>query len=531
MEEKIFSYLPSLICGKFVQSKGLGNGWITFDYQLDDFSGKGLATGALSHAEELVLDLKISGWHRLYIAFNPAIRVWLDGDKGYYEVNGSPSNVRDYFCFEADFTGRKLHIAPLRSFFSKKEIIIFYLRTVKGRPIDSKKNLIATNDGHCLFWEGIDSYRDVYKYLLPLKDSDFFRMVWGAYAGGLFNVKKSKVADKLPWSDTACFYQNAWVFNRSLKNLIKQGIDPLALVREITGEIGLELHYYFRVGAFYWPFPLYGYTSSFFKNNPQFHCIDEFGNKVRRISYAFPEVQDTILEYFNELLEYGPDGICLAFNRGLPLMVCEKPVIESFEKNYGRSPRLPEECDSPEMLETRHKLLADFVKKVYKLVSSKGKVLSCIVPRDFKRNLLFGLDTEMLVKNGYFESVLVGAGHKDNPETNQNLDPVKKIKQAGTKVYPGGSSVNAHGGAWKPDDIVARAIFMSKILNSGFDGAYFWDIKHIVETGTEWEIIRHFGTSDIIDKILEGKLPDIRYHDTKKIFDLTVDRYNPWNAY
>ncbi|MCX7705265.1 MAG: hypothetical protein N2115_03265 [bacterium] len=530
-KEKIFSYLPSLICGKFKPASGPGSGWISFDYQLDDFSGEGLATGAYSPAGELVLDLGLRGWYRLYIAFNPVIRVWLDGENGYYEVKGSPHEVRDYFCFEADFTGKKLHICPVRSAFSKKEIIIFYIRAVKSQPEHSARNLIATNDGHCIFREGIDSDKDLYKYLVPLQNSDFFRIVWGVYGGGFLNVKESRVADRLPWSDDACFYDKAWVFNRSIENLIKKGIDPLLLVREITGEIGLQLHYYFRVGAFYWPFPLYGYTSGFYKKNPQWHCVDEFGNTVRRISYAFPQVQEAILTYFDELLDYNPDGICLAFNRGLPLMICEQPVIEAFENTYGRKPELPAECDSPEMLSIRHNLLADFVKKVYELVSSRGKVLSCIVPRDFERNLLFGLDIELLIRKGYFESVLVGAGHKDNPALNLELEPVKRLQQAGTKVYPGGSCVNAHGGAWKPNDVKARAIFMGKILDWGFDGAYFWDIDQVVETGTEWEIIRYFGRREIVNRIIEGKLPYIKYHYTKKIFDLTVDRYNPWNAY
>ncbi len=295
--------------------------------------------------------------------------------------------------------------------------------------------------------------------------------------------------------------------------------------------MGLELHYYFRVSAFYWPFPLHGYTSTFYAKNLQWHCVDEYGQKVRRISYAFSEVQDIILEYFDELLQYNPDGICLAFNRGLPLMICEQPVIEAFERSYGRKPELPDEVDSPEMLKIRHNLLCEFIGRVHKLVSSHGKVLSCIIPRDFERNLLFGLDIEMLVRNGFFESVLVGAGHQDDPGLNLNLEPVMKIKEHGTKVYPGGSCVNAHGGAWKPGDLPARASFMSHILDNGFDGAYFWDIDQIVDSGTEWEIIRQFGHREILNQIMDGKLPKIKYHETRKIYDLTVDRYNPWNAY
>lgn len=196
-------------------------------------------------------------------------------------------------------------------------------------------------------------------------------------------------------------------FNHSLQNIIREGFDPLLLIRENSEEIGLELHFYFRVGAFYRPFPLHGTTSKFFVDNPQWHCVDEYGEKVKRISYSFPEVQNIILEYFEELLQYNPDGICLAFNRSLPLMICEQPVIEAFERAYGRKPKLPEDVDSPEMLSIRHKLLSDFVGRVHNLVSSRGKVLSCIISRDLERNLVFGLDIEMLVKRVFLNLFLV----------------------------------------------------------------------------------------------------------------------------
>ena len=78
------------------------------------------------------------------------------------------------------------------------------------------------------------------------------------------------------------------------------------------------------------------------------------------MSYAYPQVQDHMLAYIEELLAYSPDGICFAFNRSLPMMICEEPVINAFEERHGRTPRLPEEVDSPEMLAVRHELLAAF---------------------------------------------------------------------------------------------------------------------------------------------------------------------------
>lgn len=527
-----FTHIPAIIVGKFVPADGIGAGWIPFEYQFDDFTGTGIATGAHSPAGEIVCDLKLNGWHRLYIAFNPQIRVWLDGDNTCHEVSGSSSNVRDYFCFEADFTGKKLHIAPVRGMFSNKELRLFYIRAVPCKRYISHKNLIATNDGHGVFYHGVDTIKDISKYIVKLKNSDFFRIVWGVYGGGLLNTRHdSNVSEKLPFSDDYAFYHGEWVFNHSIENILKQGYDPLNVVRDATGEAGLELHFYFRVAAFYKPFPHHGTTLKFFSENPQWHCIDEYGRPVKRISYAFSEVQQRILDYFEELLDYNPDGICLAFNRGLPLMICEKPVIDEFEKTYARKPKLPEETDSKEMLQIRHKILSDFISRVYKLVCSHGKVLSCIVPRDFERNLMFGLDIEQMVKSNFFESVLVGAGHHDDPELNLNLEQLKNLKVSGTKVYPGGSGVIAHGGAWKPGDTKARACFMKNILDHGFDGAFFWDLEQIIESGTEWEILRQFGDRGFLSEVIEGKFPDIKYHKTLKIHDLIVDRYNPWNAY
>jgi hypothetical protein len=526
----LFKNLPSLVTGGFKPAKDIGIGWIPFEYKFDDFAGTGLATGAHSSANELVLNLNLKGWHRLYLAHTPSIRVWLDGDKGYCEIPGFTSDIRDYAFPAADFTGKNLHISPVHGKTLSRELIVFYLRAESCEPYNSRRNLIATNDGHGIFWSGIDCPRDIYRHILPFKDSDFFRMIWGLYGGGLIGTWADLSGiDIVPRDDSKSFYANHWVLNQSIRNVLSAGVDPLTVVRDATREIGMELHFYFRVGAFYAPFPIHSYTTQFFNENPQWHCCDEFGHKVKRISYAYPEVQDKILSYFEKVLEYEPEGLCLSFNRGLPLMICEEPVINAFEQIYGRKPSLPEEVDSSEMLSVRYQLLTDFIARVHKLVSKHGKVLSCIVPRDFEKNKIFGLDIEILVSKGFIESVMIGAGHKDNPVLNEHLEPLKILKSLGTKIYAGGSDNIVLGNAWVKGNLAARAGYMAKILDAGLDGGFFWDAESII--GTEWEPMRCFGNRTILSEIINGEWPKVNYHDTKYIYDLVVDRYNPWNAY
>ncbi|MAE61325.1 MAG: hypothetical protein CMJ49_08220 [Planctomycetaceae bacterium] len=526
-----FTDLPALIVGDFRPAPGPGAGWISFDYELDTFGGVGLATGALSPAEPLALDLGLTGWHRLHVAHSPAIRMWLDGETGYTQVPGDPSTVRDYPFPAADYTGRKLHIAPAHGSDEANALTLFYLRAEPcDSPPSSHRNLVATDDGHGVFYSGMDTPRDISRHLYQFRDSDFFRVIWGPYGGGTLDLRHDSThSDSAIQDDVHNYNPGEWKFNRALRRMVAAGVDPLTEVRRITREIDLELHFYFRVGAFYGPFPHMGWTRDFYARNPQWRCRDEFGDEVKRISYAHRAVQDHVLAYFEELMEYEADGLCLAFNRGLPLMVCEDPVLDAFKRKHGRPPRLPEEVDSPEMLDVRGELMDDFVARVQQLVESHGQVVSCIAPRDFERSRLYGLNLELLIERGRLESVMVGAGHGDDPPINTDLAPVQKLKALGTKIYSGGSTCPAHGAAWDPDDLIVRAKHMAAILDAGLDGGYFWDAESVI--GYEWETMRRFGDRALLDRIIKGEWPPSSERDTLAIGGFVVDRYSPWNAY
>jgi hypothetical protein len=528
-DAKFFMNLPELVVGGFVPAAGPGAGWCDFEYELEIGAGRGLFTGALSPAGELVLELGLTGWQVLHVGHNPALRVWLDGDAGYCQLPGNPSEVSDQALPPADFTGKRLHIAPAHGSAAPKESTVFYLRAEPCAPSSSGRNLIATNDGHGVFFHGVDSPRDIWRHVYPFRDSDFFRMVWGLYGGSTYTMRPDTKVGQCPMHpESACYRAGDFEFSRSLAKIQAAGADPLALVRQATREYGLELHYYCRVSAFFGPFPHLFKTARFFTEHPEWHCRDEFGQPIKFISYAYPQVQDHMLAFFDELLDYEPDGICLAFNRGLPLMCCEEPVLEAYRRKYGRAPKLPEEIESPEMLNVRYEILAGYVERVARLVEKRGKSLSAIIPRNFPKNLRFGLDADMLVRRGLFESVMVGAGHGDIPGMDLDLEPVKALKKLGGRVFAGGSSVNAHGGAWNKS-LQERARHMANILDAGLDGGWFWDAELI--GGYEWQALRNFGNRTRLDDIIAGAWPVPRRHETRAIGGYVVGRYNPWNAY
>jgi len=464
--------------------------------------------------------------------------VWLDGEEGFRElhttINGN--DLKDAELHAADLTGRKLHLSPMRGA-QPLPVTLFYLRAEPcDGPRASRRNLVATEDGHGVFWGGMHTIREIYKYFYPYRDSDFFRVLWGVFGGGDINANpKSRAATVLPFGTTHRYYREETTFHESIRKVTANGEDILETAVAAARDVGVEIHFYFRVEAFAGLFPHHGNDSRFYAENPHLRCRDEYGNEIKRISFAYREVQDHILEYFEELMAADPDGLCLAFNRGLPMMVCKEPVLDEFERRHGRRPRLPEQTDSAEMQSVRHELLAGFVERVHKLMAERGKALSCIIPRNFAENRRRGLDIELLLRRGLLESVCVGAGHEDSAVfTAKNHQPavdlsdlasINALKEIGTaKVYAGGNALN-----WPPADPQTRAKRMRDILVSGLDGGFFWDTN--VFFGNDWDNVRRYGDLQHVDDILSGQVRRPIERETLRVHDLKADRYSPWNAH
>ena len=531
-ETKYFSRLPDYLVGENQLADVPGDGWTPFCYELKDFSGTGLYTGARSPAGEITLDLGLTGWQRISLAHNPAVRIRLEGETGYCELAGDPYAVREVSLPPLDFANcRRLQIAPVRSSAKSEPVTLFFLKSESCVPASGEdKKLIATNDGHDIFSFGVDRPEDLYRHLYPFRNSDFFRMVWGLYGGAIKTMNPNSEFGESPlYNDKLCYYEDDYRFCQSLQRFREMKIDPLNVVRQATREYGLELHLYSRMAAFYGPFPHLGWNSRFFTDNPQWHCRDEFGRKINFISYAYPQVQERLLAFYRELLEYDPDGICLAFNRGLPLMVCEEPVLAAYEKKYHRRPRLPEEADTPELLAVRHELLAEFVGRVSNLLEKHGKELSCIVPRNFEYNRLFGLDAELLARRGLVKTMMVGSGHRDQALSNYRIDEVKALQAPGVRIYLGGSDGGSPGMAWEPGNLQARATQMKNILDNGLDGGWFWDAEGAA--GYDWKFIQQFGNASVLNRLIADSVQQPPVHETRAIHDLQVSRYNPNHAY
>ena len=406
-----------------------------------------------------------------------------------------------------------------------------YIRAVRSdhAPKKSAPNLVATNDGYSwIALDGMESIRDVSKQFQPYRDSDFFRMLWNPTGADVSGNHLSRVGTTMPFDLTHAYRKCDWEFRRTTKRILKGGDDILKAAVAGARDVGMEIQFYIRPEAFFAPFPYDEiFTSKFLLRNPQWRCRDEFGHEVMRMSYAFPQVQDHMLDYVEELLGYQPDGICLAFNRSLPMMICEAPVLEEFARRHGRAARLPEEVDSPEMLSVRQSLLGRFVDRLHALLSQRKKALSAIVEFDNSYSLLMGLDVEPLVDRGVIESLYV-TGFCPQSEF------WGKVRTGGkVKVYSSIHYTHSEGtAAPDPYDHQWQAGALATILEAGFDGAFHWDTDSMHANPYNWHVLRHGGSREFLQRVLarEAAVAPV-FQPITEIRGVSRGRYDPMRSY
>lgn len=531
MTESFFFDLPTLLQRDFSPAAGVGEGWIAVNWETAEYSGVGVAAGAGSGALPLKLNINLQGHHALHFALGPqtCLRVWADGAPGYREFVTQHGGDRLQECRLGahNWTNTQLCVA-LKSGADSQPAFLAYIR---AEPVQAEysnaRNLVATNDGWSwVALEGIETSRDVWKFFEPFRESDFGLMLWGPAGADVTGCHRTQTGTFLPTECTHAFRPCDRTYVENINNYLQRSEpDILKVAVDAARTVGVAMHFYIRPEAFYAPFPYdRTYTSRFFLEHPQWRCRDEYGDEIFRMSYAFPEVQDHMIEYFEELLEYSPDGICLAFNRSLPMMICEEPILAECERLSGRRPRLPDEVDSDAMITARTSLMHNFLLRVCKLISTRGLELSCIVSPDEELNRVSGLDLQSLVEQGVFQSVMVHSGGFHAHSTAAWQSPFWNALKQKARVY-----LNGWGGSYEYSE--AARFLKEGVFEPGFAGGFFWDTENLSQNPYNWEAVRRGGNQEYLDKAVNDNVAPPRLIPLTRIQGTKLGRYNPMRSY
>jgi len=170
-----------------------------------------------------------------------------------------------------------------------------------------------------------------------------------------------------------------------------------------------------QVSNFVAPFSRDSWNMRFVEENPQFYCKTRLGATMRMCSYAYPEVQDYVIEQFVRAVKFGFDGVSLIFHRGTHIGF-EQPVLDRFRALY---PNI-DPCRLPIADERLHGVWCEFMnvfmRRLRSALGDKIKI-NVITYYDLQTSKHVGLDVAYWAANG-----LIDSASQADMETVEELD-------------------------------------------------------------------------------------------------------------
>lgn len=524
--------------------------WQVVPYETEGFSGNFLIAGPETEAPPVTLPLQVSGWHAVFLGlwsnWTPTLlRVKLTGDPAFVHVTREADGmhadnfvVHERFWKAADLTGQDITFAQ-QSAGSADPAYVAYVKLVPLSEVEvaqiqaerssgEHKRLICMNDGFSDF----NRFRpttaeEIWEWLEPFRDTDFKTMLWCPGAGGDVLTYPSEIG-RLIGSNTLDFprvtdRQNA----ESMQILAGKGIDTIATVVDYCHQIGLEIHISQRMEAFQCcpPFEEF-FTGDFYRQHPEWRCIDIDGREIARMSYAFPEVRELLLSIFRELgTKYDIDGINPIFNRGAPFLLYEEPLVEGFRQETGLDARGLAE-DDERYLRYRAQVMTDFMATLRQQMDQIGQQrgrkieISAHVLNTETSNIFYGLDVPTWIEQGLIDNLIA------YPWRNEEID-VAYFGQL-TQGTPVNYTPEIMPRTMPPEEYRQRAM---QNYADGADGLCFWDTNGRHPRLQEWSMIRRLGHKDALAGWDDGEGEYHRSLKLRQIGGYVLDKYPPHWAY
>jgi hypothetical protein len=328
---------------------------------------------------------------------------------------------------EADLTGQELIVESAHQI-DDHPAALAYIHLEPIEEIQARERkvvrypLTITNDGHGIFGRLPHSRpEDLLEQFENIPEESCMRMLlWGAGDGDVCNYPTRVGSYFLTGSAFANPFRAT--LHRNVGLWQDKGWDSLSVMRAYTKRRGWEFHVYIRMEAFDAPFPFDRIIrSEFFHRHPEYHCLDREGRPVMRLSYAYPEVRAHMLDLIAEMAGYEPDGICMAFIRGVPLLLYEAPMLEGFKAKTGIDPRELPETD-PRWMAYQAQVMTSFLREVKDRLAPNQR-LSAIVPANELDCKRWGLDVESWVRDRLVDDLFPTGQrfdemdvHRDDPD-------------------------------------------------------------------------------------------------------------------
>jgi hypothetical protein len=344
---------------------------------------------------------------------------------------------------------------------------------------------------------------DVRRQIEPYRDTDFARMYWEAGAGDVTNYP-SQVGRQNSQAWMAEHYRLCdRLRSASVQDFQRAGLDPFKIALEHSHAVGLEFHASYRVAGFHFPAPEDEWNAGgLYEKHPEWRSRDRLGRVAPRLSYAVLGVQAYVLSLHEEIVtNYPVDGISLLFNRRLPILGYDDPLVESFQAKHHLDPRtLP--ANDPRWLAHSAEVLTGFMRELRRRMQAaatrqgrKPIGITAVVMSSIEENYSYGLDLAAWVKEGLIDTLIPYSSVKGiNSRVHAWEDPaaiaefVRLTKDMPCKLAP-----NLMPRGLTPEQYKRRA---DGLYRAGVEHLFFWDCFGRTNFDPSWTTLTRLGHKD-----------------------------------
>lgn len=410
--------------------------WKTYPYELTTKQkGTLVWTSANAKAPALHLPLGAKGWYAIFVGLFSganASTAWIKLNTDVAPLERSNSNgdyygnLRDTFFKVAELNGTEtLQIAPSTEGFTSPcgvgyvKLIPLTEQEIAGFKADqadtSKRTMTVTDDGFSFIYaHRPTTVEALLAEVEPLRDSNVETLIMEQFGGDKVMYPSSVgTAPGMDMDDFAELGHRYYV--DTVRAFARQKINPLKVLIDGTHAVGVKVHVGIRPAGTSWapPFDEF-WETPFFKNHPEWYCVDRDGKVTTRMSWAVPEVRRHSIELLREMLRLGADGTNIVFVRGVPVVLYEPAFCKLFQDKYGVDPRTLDDTE-PRILAMRAEFVTSFFREMRAMLDEEqkrrgdGKHLqaSIITFGNEYDNSWYGINIRRLVNDGLLDQIMI----------------------------------------------------------------------------------------------------------------------------
>ncbi len=509
---------------KALSAKAAKGRWQLFDYEAGAMKGQMIWASDEASAPPLTLPLNTNGWHAVFVGLADPSKLGshallrLTRDLAYVPRTRTAGQIEEMFLKVADLTGQSLHIAQ-ESGGLGRGCGIAYVKLVPLAPEEvaavkadrqnpSCRKLATTIDGFSFIYSRRPTSVEA---LLPevetYRHTDFDTLILQVGGADMVNYP-SKVGEMRGQDLTVFPRRGDRFYAEAIRELARKHINPTKVLIEGAHSAGLKVHVGIRPAAWVHTQPFSDFFNSrFYEEHPEWCCVDRDGTPVVRMSLAVPQVRSHLVEVLREAVRFGADGASILYNRGIPVVLFEKPFCDLFKQRYDADAlTVPE--DDKRILQLRAELLTTFMREVRSMLDAEGRRradgkrlgLSAFVMANEEDNIRFGFNLRDWVAQGLVDEFFpyLSAGRTARQYDMKFFTEVCRPKNV--RVRPAFV-------AWDAPDLNAVMKQALDLYDSGADGITVWDGNSGADRTDRWSVISRMGHVDELRESIETRPP------------------------